>query len=135
MRKNDLEHLYTKYKIYVNIIPANIYMFNINNRKTRKRCEICCKLTINISKVNMFKHNESKNIMKQKASLKKVKSEKKKDEHKKKIKNVITFLLFSLWSLEKIKISFCFHLLPSRNIVKLHTSYWLQEIVDQCYFQ
>ena len=44
----------------------------------------------------MFKHNESMNITKQKASLKKVKSEKKKDEHKKKIKNVITFLLFSL---------------------------------------
>ena len=26
--------------------PANIYLFNVNNRNTRKRCEICSKLTI-----------------------------------------------------------------------------------------
>ena len=28
------------------IIPANIYLFKANNRKTRKRSEICSKLTI-----------------------------------------------------------------------------------------
>ena len=27
-------------------IPANIYLFKINNKSTRKRCEICSKLTI-----------------------------------------------------------------------------------------
>ena len=26
--------------------PANIYLFKFNNRNTRKRCEICSKLTI-----------------------------------------------------------------------------------------
>ena len=26
--------------------PANIYLFKVNNRNTRKRCEICWKLTI-----------------------------------------------------------------------------------------
>ena len=26
--------------------PANIYLFKINNRNSRKRCEICSKLTI-----------------------------------------------------------------------------------------
>ena len=28
--------------------PANIYLFKVNNRKTRKRCEICSKLTMKI---------------------------------------------------------------------------------------
>ena len=27
-------------------IPANIYLFKVNNRNTRKKCEICSKLTI-----------------------------------------------------------------------------------------
>ena len=27
-------------------IPANIYLFKVTNRNTRKRCEICSKLTI-----------------------------------------------------------------------------------------
>ena len=26
--------------------PANIYLFKVNNRSTRKKCEICSKLTI-----------------------------------------------------------------------------------------
>ena len=26
--------------------PANIYLLKVNNRNTRKRCEICSKLTI-----------------------------------------------------------------------------------------
>ena len=28
--------------------PANIYLFKVDNRNTRKRCEICSKLTIKI---------------------------------------------------------------------------------------
>ena len=27
-------------------IPANIYLFKVSDRNTRKRCEICLKLTI-----------------------------------------------------------------------------------------
>ena len=27
-------------------IPANIYLFKVNNRNTRRRCEICSKLSI-----------------------------------------------------------------------------------------
>ena len=26
--------------------PANIYLFKVNNKNTRKRCEICSKLTV-----------------------------------------------------------------------------------------
>ena len=29
------------------LIPAGIYLFKVNNRNTRTRCEICSKLTIN----------------------------------------------------------------------------------------
>ena len=29
-----------------NLNPAGIYMFKVNNRNTRTRCEICSKLTI-----------------------------------------------------------------------------------------
>ena len=29
-----------------NLIPANIYPLKVSNRNTRKRCEICSKLTI-----------------------------------------------------------------------------------------
>ena len=39
--------------------------------------------SVMLSKFNMFEHNESMNIMKHKASLQKVKPEKKKDEHNK----------------------------------------------------
>ena len=28
------------------LLPANIYLFEVNNRNTRKMCEICSKLTI-----------------------------------------------------------------------------------------
>ena len=31
---------------FCNHRPANIYLFKVNNRNTRKRCEICSKLTI-----------------------------------------------------------------------------------------
>ena len=27
-------------------VPANIYLFKVNNRRIRERCEICSKLTI-----------------------------------------------------------------------------------------
>ena len=30
--------------------PANIYLFKVNNRKTRKKCKICSKLTIKTPK-------------------------------------------------------------------------------------
>ena len=29
-----------------NQLPANIYLFKVNNKNTRKRCEICSQLTI-----------------------------------------------------------------------------------------
>ena len=32
--------------ILTRINPANIYLFKVNNRNTRTRCEICSKLTI-----------------------------------------------------------------------------------------
>ena len=32
--------------IIIIINPTNIYLFKLNNRNTRKRCEICSKLTI-----------------------------------------------------------------------------------------
>ena len=36
----------TTHKITHMLYPANIYLFKVNNRNTRKRCEICSKLTI-----------------------------------------------------------------------------------------
>ena len=32
--------------VRVEEFPANIYLFNVNKRNTRKKCEICSKLTI-----------------------------------------------------------------------------------------
>ena len=32
----------------VDLFSINIYLFKVNNRNTRKRCEICSKLTIKI---------------------------------------------------------------------------------------
>ena len=29
-----------------NVYPANIYLFKVKNRNTRKMCELCSKLTI-----------------------------------------------------------------------------------------
>ena len=31
---------------YANYFPANIFLFKVNNRNTRKKCETCSKLTI-----------------------------------------------------------------------------------------
>ena len=33
-------------KYLLSVIPANIYLFKVNNKDTRKRCKICSKLTI-----------------------------------------------------------------------------------------
>ena len=38
---------YSGKSIY-NSVPAGIYMFKVNNRNTRTRCELCSKLTITI---------------------------------------------------------------------------------------
>ena len=35
----------TEFNIFTNI-PTDIYLFKVNNRNTRKSCEICSKLTI-----------------------------------------------------------------------------------------
>ena len=37
------------------VYPAKIYLFKVNNRKTRKRCEICSKTPISISPENFRK--------------------------------------------------------------------------------
>ena len=42
-------HCSYAYTTYEDLTPAQIYLFNINSRNTRKRCEICSKLTIKIS--------------------------------------------------------------------------------------
>ena len=34
--------------IFICSIPANSYLFKVNNRNIRKRCEICSKLTVKI---------------------------------------------------------------------------------------
>ena len=36
----------TMYTCFTARYPANIYLFKVNNRNTRKRCEICSKLRI-----------------------------------------------------------------------------------------
>ena len=41
------EDIYTYIaKTTLNRFPANIYLFKVSNRNTRKRCEICSKLTV-----------------------------------------------------------------------------------------
>ena len=52
----NLESISIKYYKYLQHFKAtftnnlaNIYLFKVNNRNTRKRCEICSKLTIKIS--------------------------------------------------------------------------------------
>ena len=35
----------TDFQMILKLIPANIYRFKINHKNTRKRCEICSKLT------------------------------------------------------------------------------------------
>ena len=44
--------------------PANIYLFNVNNRSTRKRCEICSKLTIKTPERRQEVKQELKTVIK-----------------------------------------------------------------------
>ena len=37
-------------------IPNNIYLFKVKNRDTRKRCEICSKLTIKTQERRHWRH-------------------------------------------------------------------------------
>ena len=39
------------------VYPAGNYMFNINNRNTRTRCEICSKLTIKIPERHQWRRS------------------------------------------------------------------------------
>ena len=45
--KDQLEDVYSKGETRT-VFPADNYMFKVNNRNTRTRCEICSKLTIKI---------------------------------------------------------------------------------------
>ena len=40
------KHLSSVFETLKTTIPAGNYMFKVNNRNTRTRCEICSKLTI-----------------------------------------------------------------------------------------
>ena len=42
---------------WVKDISVNIYFFKFNNRNTRKRCEICSKLTINTPERRHWRHS------------------------------------------------------------------------------
>ena len=44
MHQNNLCN--NAFNLFITNIPANIYMFKVNNRNTRKRYEICLELTI-----------------------------------------------------------------------------------------
>ena len=37
--------------------PAGIYLFKVNNRNTRTRCEICSKLTINTPELRQWRRS------------------------------------------------------------------------------
>ena len=42
--------------------PANIYLFKFNNRHTRRRCEICSKLTIKTQKRRRWLRSDVFNV-------------------------------------------------------------------------
>ena len=48
--KSEMKYIIYEYffRLALNCFPAGNYMFKVNNRNTRKRCEICSKLTIKI---------------------------------------------------------------------------------------
>ena len=46
MAANSFNFFYQVSKLYESSYPAVNYMFKVNNRNTRTRCEICSKLTI-----------------------------------------------------------------------------------------
>ena len=41
---------------------SNIYLFKVNNRNTRKRCDICSKLTIKTSKRRHRRRSDVSNV-------------------------------------------------------------------------
>ena len=41
----ELNNMYAV-QVFSDYAPANIYLFKVNNKNIRKRCEICSKLTI-----------------------------------------------------------------------------------------
>ena len=45
-------------------VPANIYLFKVNKRNTRKRCEICSKLTIKTPERRQEVKQELKTVIK-----------------------------------------------------------------------
>ena len=50
MKTLEIDYLKFVFNVFqVIIYPTNIYLFKANNRNTRKRCEICSKLTMEIS--------------------------------------------------------------------------------------
>ena len=45
-------------------VPANIYLFKVNKRNTRKRCEICSELTIKTPERRQEVKQELKTVIK-----------------------------------------------------------------------
>ena len=45
------------------INSANIYLFKVNNRNTRKRCDICSKLTIKTSERRHRRRSDVFNVL------------------------------------------------------------------------
>ena len=48
MHCNDLDAVQAAFFTFSYNFPASIYLFKVNNRNTRKICEICSKLTVKI---------------------------------------------------------------------------------------
>ena len=48
------------FSVKISDFPANIYLFKLNNRNTRKRCEVCSKLTIKTSESYLWFSNVSR---------------------------------------------------------------------------
>ena len=47
-RATWIDEIGVLFMLYLTKFPANIYLFKITNRNTRKRCELCSQLTIKI---------------------------------------------------------------------------------------
>ena len=46
------------FQSFPDIFTANIYLFKVNNRNTRKSCEICLKLTIKTLEQRYWRRSE-----------------------------------------------------------------------------
>ena len=46
---------YLWYTLFISNYPSNIHLLKANNRNTRKRCEICLKLTIKIFRTYFYR--------------------------------------------------------------------------------